>query len=533
MTGDHVGPPVASGETGTARFAKTVFDSFDVARATETLKFVDGFYRAPANDGFDAVLDHLEAKLRAAGYGSKEGFEIEVLSTELRAETWTGAEPEIVSAWTPISAKISLKRTDGTETVLHEMRASSDTDRVMLPIYAPSADVEGRVALSLDELESGMLLVTQAAPARSVLERASRDGAKAVISSYLAPYNVDPNGAGREKDALQFRSLPCGVPIAVAMISPASFEKIRAAREADRGATVALHAEVKLEPKKLRTLCARIVGRTRPNEAIAIASHVQEPGACDNASGVAGLCESACEIAGSIERGAIQRPARTLVFLWGDEMRQSSTWLDSTKLTTVAGLSSDMTGESRERTGAIALLERMPDPAAITPLPPDQHTPWGQTQVDPNSLAPNGVALIARCAIHDVAAIDAGWKTAEHPYEGGSDHDVFIARRIPAALFWHFTDFTYHTSLDRLENVDAAEMRRSAAALIATALALADPEPADLARYLQSLNDELDVRLHAAESAQDEQTAKSWRDWCTGARHWLRGECLHLPPEQR
>src|SRR5262249_55485957 len=107
--------------------------------------------------------------------------------------------------------------------------------------------------------------------------------------------------------------------------------------------------------------------------------------------------------------------------------------------------------------------------------------------------------------------------------------DEFLKRRIPCALFWHFTDFSYHTSLDRLEYVDLDEMRRTGSALVATALALGDPEPGDLSRYLASLNLELELRLRACKDAHDEELAQRWRDWCNGARHWLRGECLHLP----
>ncbi len=534
MKSDHAGPAVVSGDGGTARFAKQVFAAFDRDRARATLEFVDGFYRAPANRGYEAVLDRLEADLRAAGYGSKPGFELEVLTHELEAEQWSSGARGPALAWTPLQAKLAWVDATGAESVLHQFAAPADRDRVMLPINSPSADVVGRIASNLDGLESGMLLVTDAPPARDLLRRAHDVGALAVLSSCLSPYNVDPSGNHAERDALQFCSVPYGTPIPVAMISSASRGKILAALAANPDAKLSLHAEVAFEQRPVRTLVARIVGKSAPNEAVAVASHVQEPGACDNASGVAGLAESAVDLVAAIESGRVVRPARTVVFLWGDEYRQSSSWLDSTKLSPVAGLSSDMTGESRQKTGAIALLERMPDPGAITALPPDKHTGWGLTEFDHSALAPNGVALVARSAIFDVAALDdSGWATAENPYEGGSDHDEFIKRGIPSALFWHFTDFTYHTSLDRLEYVDVDEMRRTGSALVATALALADPQPADLTRYLASLNAELDVRLKACAEAKDEALAQSWRDWCNGARHWLRGECLHLPHDQR
>lgn len=39
------------------------------------------------------------------------------------------------------------------------------------------------------------------------------------------------------------------------------------------------------------------------------------------------------------------------------------------------------------------------------------------------------------------------------PYEGGSDHSRFLAQNVPALLTWHFTDYTYHSSVDTLNMV--------------------------------------------------------------------------------
>jgi hypothetical protein len=257
-------------------------------------------------------------------------------------------------------------------------------------------------------------------------------------------------------------------------------------------------------------------------------SHIQELGANDNASGVAGLLEGARSLAELLEAEKLPWPQRSLVFIWGDEFRQTSTWLEHTSLTPVAGISSDMTGQSKE-TGAIALLERMPDPGALYTLPPDAHTPWGAGEVDSENLKPAGLAVIARCAMIDVGLIEGGnWDCADHPWEGGSDHDIFNDAGVPAVLFWHFTDFTYHTSLDRMGFLDPTEMRRTGVAILATALAVADPEPADLDRYLKSLAIEEEVRVAAAEEVEDEKLVALWRLWCRGARNWLRKECLGI-----
>lgn len=529
----HAGPKVITGVSGPARFVEPLHEGFNLKRAWDLVSFADGFYRAPANDGYTAVLAEIEKRLVEAGYGKQAGFELERIEVELQAKHWDAKERLPCQAWTPVSGKVELVGSDGARRALHTFSAPGDRDRTILPTYTPSASVEGPIALGLDTLQPLGVLVTDSAPSASILQRAKDLGAVAVVSSFLEPYNVDPFANGLEQDAIQFRVLPCGAPLPVWMISPRSFASIREALGKDAQVRIALESKVELAERKLVTLVARIVGRERPDECVVVASHVQEPGACDNASGVAGLCESAVSLAKLLQNGKFERPSRSIVYLWGDEMRQTTSFLDSTKLRTIAGLSADMIGESREKTGAIALLERMPDPAAVVALPPDQHTPWGKAEISGGSIRPNGVALIARCAILDVAAFEGGWQTGEHPYEGGSDHDKFIERGIPAALFWHFTDFTYHTSLDRLDMVDPSEMRRMGVSVQAAALALADPQPGDLDRYLRSLNEEENMRCRAADVAGESETVQAWHDWCRGTREWLRVECLRIPSTQR
>jgi aminopeptidase YwaD len=514
----HIGPPVEVADTGPAPYARVLHEAFRPARAMELVTFIDRFYRAPANDGYEEVLARLGKGLRDIGFdGEDKRLDVELL------------EAGEVDAWTPVSAELVLM-VDGEEPrTLHAFSKSEDVDRVMLPVHAPSCDVEAEVAMRLDDLKKGMVLVTNV-PAAQVMARAENRGAAAVISGYLYEFNEDRTGAGRHLEAIQFcsqapGSLPSG------QISPRSLEVIEAAveRAQKRGAKVRLRfrCETKSEKRPLRTLMAVIEGTKRPEEAVAMVSHVQEPGACDNASGVAGLFEGVRALVEALQAGTVPWPDRSLVFLWGDEFRQSESWLEVTDMVPVAGISSDMTGQSKE-TGAIALLERNYDPGALKVLGPDFHTPWGAGQVDVDEIVPNGLAVIARCAMADVALLEGGWDTAEHPWEGGSDHDIFIRREVPAILFWHFTDFAYHTSLDRLQFVDPSEIRRTGVALLSTALAVASAGPQDLDRYVLSLEKERMLRVRAADEANDPELAGHWESWCTGAREWLRNLCLGI-----
>ena len=100
---------------------------------------------------------------------------------------------------------------------------------------------------------------------------------------------------------------------------------------------------------------------------VAFSAHLQEPGANDNASGVALLAEIARGTA-ELARSGNFKPARTLTFLWGDEFLAVEAYLradPSRAAGIIAGLSLEMVGADTALTGGRFLIERMPDPAAI------------------------------------------------------------------------------------------------------------------------------------------------------------------------
>ena len=512
---EHGGPPSTPGTTATARWADQLFAGYDPARAFETIEFADGWYREPGNEGFEATLDHLLERLKKSGFGTDDRLQLEVIKTPMRSP-----------AWTPKSASLVMKQTDQPDQTLLRFHNSRAPHRTMLPVHAPSCDVEGPLCFDLDQLKKGDVFVTDRSIGRAMRDARSK-GAAAVLSSQLADFTVDPSGGDRHLDAIHYSSVRSG-DFPVAMISPRVHQTLRQ----HPGARVALRAVVQLDERPLRTVVATIVGRNIPDEVVALAAHVQEPGAVDNASGVGGQMEGVRSLVMALGKKEIEWPARSISFIWGDEMTMSRIFLDHTKRKTIAAFSADMIGASQGMTGAIALLERSPDPGALRVLPPDSHTPWGSGRVRKSDLHPSGVSIIARLAMQDVAAASNGWVIGEHPWEGGSDHDVFLGRGVPAILMWHFTDFAYHTSLDRLSHVDPRMVRRMSVALMASALAVASPRPDDLQRYQQAIDEERALRIAAADQAQDSESKKMWQEWCTGAQQWLTTLCNESSPEK-
>ena len=521
----HVGPPVAppgSPARGPARWVAPIHDRFDLARALGDAIFIDGFYRTPASPHYDACLDRIRARLEAAGFSAQgSALRLRVVEKEMRAP-----------AWWPLAASLELGAGADRE-VLLAFGAPGDAHRTMVPQGAPSAHVEGPAAFELDAVVPGGLLVTRSPLSSRLIGAVRAKGGAGVLSASTFPFTKDPGGGDRHLDAIQFTRAPRaarGGPrrggegedlptIAVCQISPRVLARIQGAGV---GAPLRLHVRTREESRPLRTLIAEVIGDGTPEEAVAIASHLQEPGAGDNAAGAAGLCAAASGYATALQAGELPRPRRTLAFVFGDEMGQSAVWLEDTDRKTVAALSADMLGQSPERTGAVVLLERTPDPGALHTIPPDAHTPWGAGRVSARDLRPNGVNVVCREALRDVALHVGGWRTSENPWEGGSDHDVFNRRGIPAALMWHFTDFTYHTSLDRMGMIDGDELRRTCAAIVSAGLALADMGPADVERHLASNELERRLRVDAATSAGNAAAVDAWESWCDGCASWLR-----------
>ena len=340
---EHRGPAVAPGETGPARFVAPLLDAFDAERAFAFTKAVDRHYRAPGNDGYEAALDLVLEQLRAAGFrasgddaeGAVPGLELRVIETKLRSP-----------AWTPVSARLEVVTADNSREVLHAFDTPEGRDRVMLPVEAPSAEVRGRVVFGVDELGPGTVLVTDAPLGGGLLRRARRAGAAAVLSSSLSELTVDPRDGERHLDAIAFTSVPTGTELAVAQISPRSHARITALLEAGEPFELALNAVVRFDERPLRTVVASFVGTHLPGEVVVVPAHVQEPGAGDNASGVGGMLEGAVALAGALARGELEAPLRTLELVWGDEIRQSSIWLQHTQRRPIAAFSADMLGQS-------------------------------------------------------------------------------------------------------------------------------------------------------------------------------------------
>jgi hypothetical protein len=188
----------------------------------------------------------------------------------------------------------------------------------------------------------------------------------------------------------------------------------------------------------------------------------------------------------------------------------------------------DMTGEDTSKTGGTFLVEKQPDPSAVWDRPSDPHTEWGRGQVNPDTLK-GSLLNDLHLAVCLRRARDTGWVVRTNPYEGGSDHAVFLASGVPALLDWHFPDRYYHTNLDRPAMTSPPEMANVGIAIGTTALLLALAGEAEAVAVVDLLARAAEGRLNlevrqskgivaaasdrAAAEATERQVFDAWKKW--------------------
>jgi aminopeptidase YwaD len=439
-------------------------------RALETVTFLDSYVRWPGNEGFDASIDHIAARLEASGYVLEENAS-ETDRLTYRVEAY----PMQRAAWQPLGASIHLK---GDSEPLLEF----STNRNMLATYSFSTGPEGVTAEVVDAGDgseaafegldvSGKIVLVEGQISRAFQRAVTLGGASGVLA-YSLPDYLQPE---KNKHSIQFRSIPLDEEAASwgIALSRDALDRLREAM-AIGPVEATVTAEVRWTDNAVeRTVVADIKGSEMPDERFVFSAHVQEPGANDNASGVGAQTEIARVAAELIREGQVD-PKRSITFIWGDEIRSTNRYVtqDSVRREGILwGLSLDMVGEDTEKTGGTFLIEKMPDPSAIWTRGSESHTEWGGRPLTKEDLVPHYFNdLVLNRALEQ--AQTNGWVVKTNPYEGGSDHVPFLRSGIPGLLLWHFTDQFYHTDRDRIEMVSAWELKNVGVTALVSALSL-------------------------------------------------------------
>jgi hypothetical protein len=525
-----------------------MWSKFDVAASVAHVQFVNQYWRLPGNPGFDASIDRIKDALTKSGnlFLPAELPAAASVPGRIKVDEYQSASAH---GWDYTEGTLAIVR-DGQpdEVVLSKARErlalcinSFWTDPRSNGVVASLVDV-GNGAQETDYTGKDVTgaVVLGDADVGTLWRRAvMAHGAIGVISTTLPRY-INPNPPGAKDtpretwDILQWGSIPYdetkhgfgfkATPRAAATLRA----EVRRADLQVRPPKVRVTIKSSfIQNPVVRTLIAEIPGRTLPDERIVIAAHVQEPGANDNASGVATLAELARALALGIKQGRIPPPARTITMLWVDEIGGSRQWLrdhaeEAKKVKYM--FSMDMVGGDVTKTGGTFLIERWPDPGAVFDRPWDPHTEWGRGSIRADQLKGDLLNDI-HLAICERVARKSGWDVHTNPYEGGSDHTVFGSAGIPSVLDWHFTDRYYHTNLDTADKVSGPEMRNVATAVAASAWLLASAdEPTTLAvAELVAAAGKTRITLEETEGAKlttgqtQTQIVQAWKKWYSEA----------------
>ncbi|MHC4989374.1 MAG: M28 family peptidase [Planctomycetota bacterium] len=519
------------------RLFAAVRESTSGDRALETVRFMDQHWRWPGTPGFDASIEHVAAILRDAGYVDEANARPQdrlVYRLEQR--------PLPTEAWAPVSAALWIV---GDEQPLLRWR----TNRNMIAINSASTppggieadliDVGAAGRRDLAELDLEGRIVLGTAPVSRLFQVAVRAGGARGALSYRIP---DYNRPETNRDSIPFSwatRQPADEGFGV-MLSHAAYSTLR--ERLQRGPVrVRVEIQTRTFDAPELTLVAEVRGGREPNRRFVYTAHVQEPGANDNASGVAVQAEMARVLGRLVASGRCD-PQRTVTFLWGDEISAIARYLaqDEARTADVGwGMSLDMVGADPAKTGGTFLIEKMPDPSAIWTRGEDRHTEWGAGRVSRDELVPHyfNDFVLARCLEQGA---HSGWTVQTNPYEGGSDHVPFLRHGKPGLLLWHFTDAYYHTDGDRLENISAFTMHNAAVAALVTGLAICNADAAltlsvideTRAAGIERLGRERELSRRAVRdgraSSDERPIVKAWIDWYVGAIE----SCVDLPPQQ-
>lgn len=320
----------------------------------------------------------------------------------------------------------------------------------------------------------GMIVLTSANPARiqnAVVER----GALGMVSFYSPRPLIDPlmipagglrSVAGQETFAF---SLP-----------PREGHLLR--DRLVRGERIIVRAKIesRTEEVDIQVPTCAIKGTDPDAGEIIISAHIFEgyvkQGANDNISGTASILEVARVLQAMIDDGRLERPARTIRFIWIPEFSGTIPWVNAhpdLMKRSLCNINLDMVGLSLSENKSFLVLHRTSYGNAhyIGDVLENYYRYVGETN-KMNSVV-SGSRFFKRI-ISPTGTEDPFYYLIENA-SGGSDHMVFNdwGVMVPGVMLITWPDPYYHTSLDRPAACDPTQLKRSVFITAASAYSIA------------------------------------------------------------
>ena len=395
----------------------------------------------------------------------------------------------------------------------HLLLGDWKTDPIRLADYSHSADVEaalvdvGNGAREDDYAGKdvrGKIVLADGVLARVQELAVGKFGAAGIVSDMP---NQTTAWSGLDTTLVRWGHLDARQPSGFAfMVSRQTAEALRTRLRSGEQIVLSAHVKATVGPGHWTVVTGTISGADTASGEIVYSCHLdhERPGANDNGSGCVTILESARILARLIDSGTLQRPKRTLRFVWGPEVEGTMAFLAThpeIKQRLRANIHMDMVGGDPFRNKSVFHVTG---------------TPWSL----PSFVTDVGAAFLdaIRTASSDYAAGEAPasagiveTRTGElgtrneliadvTPYSAGSDHDDYDSSTIavPSLYLRDWPDIYIHTDHDSLAQIDATKLRRVALLGAASGYVYASVDTRQLDRLLPYFTAQSEIRMAQA-----------------------------------
>lgn len=427
-------------------------------------------HRIQGSRGYRDAAQYVLQQLRGYGYSEQDAY-IESFTSDGKASYQTWQSP---SGWDIESAELRMvepyeERITGfpeiaMSVVTYSNPGDTTAELVWVGQGTSDADYEGK------DVRGKFLLATGYGGSVHRLG-VLKYGARAVVC-YL-----DDERASEYPDMLQYT----GMWPRTDELTRVSFGFNLSNRQGEKlrqllagGKKVVLHGRVTgtgLEPYFMDVVVAHIRGGELAQEELVFSAHLDHPkeSANDNASGSGAILDIARALKGLITEGRLEKPKRSFRFIWIPEWYGTMAYIDAHPELAgpelggkfLANMNLDMVGEHTELLHSKLIMTRTP----------------GSLPSVVNDVVENMAMVVDGMNVRTPRGSLSAFNYRVTPYNGGSDHMMFIDRKVPGIMFSHDPDYTHHTSEDTPDKVDPVELERSEIIAASSLWYLANLEP--------------------------------------------------------
>jgi aminopeptidase YwaD len=432
--------------------------------AKRNLEGITRFHRQRGSQGFHSAAEIILERARAYGLTDAQIQQFPAdgkiyYGTQRSRQPW---DAEFAELWELVNNQPTIKISsyEAEPVTLAEDSESADVTATLIDVGdgTKESDYAGK------DVKGQIVLV--AAPPSAVQDIAVGKFGAAGIISYAQ--NQKTAWSGEDENLIRWGHLESFSPnrTFAFMFSLKTAREYQARLAA--GEKIQFHAIVKAgqHPGFTELVTATIPGADPQlkNEEIAFSCHLdhQRPGANDNASGCVTILEVARTLQRLISEGKLERPARTLRFIWPPEYEGTLTLLNAKpefaqRIKAVVHM--DMVG-GNQNTKSVFHVTR--GPMSLPSFVQDVAWAFGNFV---NEQSYNFAAgLPAQYPLVSPEGGKGPLQAVDAPYSMGSDHDVYqdSSFKIPAIYLNDWPDRYIHTNFDTAANIDPTKLKRAA-----------------------------------------------------------------------